>query len=302
MYLFVPITLLLLAPAPPTLESRLAPRIASHKGTVAVGVKNLSTGETWYHKGDAVMPTASLIKVAVLVDAYMQADEGKLNLRDKITLRDADKVPGSGILTNHFSDGATFSLRDAIRLMVAVSDNTATNLVLDKVGIENVNKRMADWGLPETRINAKVFRGSTTSIDKARTAKYGLGSTTAKEMVRLFEKIQTNDGVRPAIKLVMLEHLKKNDDKDKFARLLPPGVVVAHKDGAVSDARTDAGILVTPAGAIVVCVLTTNNADRRWERDNAGNLICAKVAREVYDHYNSPKKDPKASPGTNRDE
>ena len=75
-------------------------------------------------------------------------------------------------------------------------------------------------------------------------------------MVRLFEKIQTNDGVRPALKLVMLGHLKKNDDKDKFTRLLPPGVRVAHKDGAVSDARTDAGILYTPAGVLVVCVLT----------------------------------------------
>ena len=294
--------LALLAPDAPTLESRLAPLLESHKGTVAVGVKNLTTGETWYHKGDAVMPTASLIKVAVLVDAYMQADEGKLNLRDKVILRDDDKVPGSGLLSPHFSDGASFSLRDAIRLMVAVSDNTATNLVLDKACIPNVNKRMADWGCPETRINAKVFRGSTTSIDKARTAKYGLGSTTAKEMVKIFEKIQTNDGVRPAIKLVMLEHLKKNDDKDKFTRLLPPGVVVAHKDGAVSDARTDAGILFTPAGAIIVCVLTTDNADRRWVSDNAGNLLCAKVAREVYDHYNSPNKDPKASPGTNRDE
>ena len=293
---------LLVAPTAPTLESRLAPLIAAHEGKVAVGVKNLTTGETWYHEGDAVMPTASLIKVAVMIDAYMQADEGKLNLRDKLTLRDADKVPGSGLLSQHFSDGTTFPLRDAIRLMIAVSDNTATNLVLDKVGIENVNKRMADWGCPQTRINAKVFRGSTTSIDKARTAKYGLGSTTAKEMVRLFEKIQTNDGVRPALKLAMLEHLKKNDDKDKFTRLLPPGVAVAHKDGAVSDARTDAGILYTPGGIIVICVLTTENKDRRWVADNAGNLLCAKVAREVHDHYNSPSKGSKDSPGDDRDE
>jgi beta-lactamase class A len=292
----------LLAPAQPTLESRLAPLIEAHKGKVAVGVKNLTTGETWYHNGDAVMPTASLIKVAVLVEAYMQADEGKVNLRDKVILREADKVPGSGVLAPHFSDGASFSLRDAVRLMIAASDNTATNLVLDRVGIANVNKRMAEWGCPETRINAKVFRGSTTSVDKARTNKYGLGSTTAKEMVKLFEKIQTNDGVRPALKLVMLEHLKKNDDKDKFSSLLPPGIVVAHKDGSVSDSRTDAGLLFTPAGVLVVCVLTTGNADRRWERDNAGNVLCAKVARAVYDHYNSPGKGPKDAPGTNRDE
>jgi beta-lactamase class A len=287
--------LALLGPAGPTLESRLAPLIADHKGKVAVGVKNLTTGETWYHRGDAVMPTASLIKVAVLIETYMQADESKVNLRDTITLRDADKVPGSGVLNYHFSEGATFPLRDAVRLMMAVSDNTATNLVLDKVGIAAVNKRMADWGCPETRINAKVFRGSTTSVDRARTARYGLGSTTAKEMVKLFEKIQTNDGVRPALKLAMLGHLEKNDDKDKFTRLLPPGLGVAHKDGAVSDARTDAGIIYTPAGVLVVCVLTDDNKDRRWDRDNAGNLLCAKVARAVYDHYNSPNKDSKLS-------
>ena len=74
-------------------------------------------------------------------------------------------MPGSGILTEHFSDGAAFSLRDAVRLMIAFSDNTATNLVLDRVGIKSVNQRMEAWGFPNTRINAKVFRGGTTSVD-----------------------------------------------------------------------------------------------------------------------------------------
>jgi hypothetical protein len=99
---------------------------------------------------------------------------------DRITLRDADKVPGSGVLTDHFSDGATFTLRDAARLMIGVSDNTATNLVLDKIGIKPVNQRMEAWGYPNTKINAKVYRGSTTSVDPARTKQFGLGSTTAR--------------------------------------------------------------------------------------------------------------------------
>jgi beta-lactamase class A len=175
--------------------------------------------------------------------------------------------------------------------MSALSDNTATNLVLDKVGIANVNKRMASFGLKETRINAKVFRGSTTSVDPARTKKYGLGSTTAREMVTLFEKIQSGNEFRSAIKLVMLEHLKKNDDKDKFGRLTLPDTVIAHKDGSVTASRTNAGILYTPSGAIIVCVLTDNNTDRRWVRDNAGNRMCMKVAQAVYDHYHPKKKD-----------
>src|SRR5437763_1897867 len=184
-----------------------------------------------------VMEIASLIKLAVMVEAYLQADEGKLRLTDKVTLHQADKVPGTGLLTYHFSEGASLPLRDAVRLMIAFSDNTATNLVLDKVGIANVNKRMADWGFPQTRINAKVYRGSTTSVDPARTKRYGLGSTTAREMVRLLEELQLSTRTRPALKQAMLGHLKKNDDKLKFTRFLPGGAVVAHKDGSVNEAR-----------------------------------------------------------------
>src|SRR5262249_28203584 len=125
-----------------SLPARLAPLIESHQGKVAVGVKHLASGDSYFFNADEVMPTASLIKVAVLVEAYLQADEGKLSLRDPVTLKKSDKVPGSGILTDHFSEGATLPLRDCVRLMCVYSDNTATNLVLDKVGIANVNKRM----------------------------------------------------------------------------------------------------------------------------------------------------------------
>src|SRR5439155_16621973 len=131
----------------------------------AVAVKHLGTGETYSLNADRVMPTASLIKLPVLIEAYLQAVEGKVKLTDTVTLRDADKVPGSGILTANFSDGATFPLRDAVRLMTVFSDNTATNLVLDRVGIKAVNERMKAWGLKETRLNAKVFLGDTTSVD-----------------------------------------------------------------------------------------------------------------------------------------
>jgi beta-lactamase class A len=282
--------------APADLAARLAPLAKAHKGKVALAVKHLESGESYYLNADEVMPTASLIKVAVMVEAYLQADEGKLKLTDKVTLRESDKVPGSGLLTYHFSEGACLPLRDAVRLMIAFSDNTATNLVLDKVGIANVNKRMTSWGLPQTRINAKVFRGSTTSVDPGRTKRYGLGSTTARETARLLEELQVGTRTRPALKQAMLGHLKKNDDKLKFTRFLPSGTVVAHKDGSVDDARTDAGILYTPGGAVVVCVLTDGNADHRWVRDNAGNLLCARVAKEVYDHFSAPR----AGPGSAR--
>ncbi len=274
---------------PSSLEARLAPLAKAHKGKVAIAVKHLCTGETYYLRADEPMPTASLIKVAVMVETYQQAVEGKVRLTDKVTLHDADKVPGSGILTDHFSDGATFSLRDAVRLMIAFSDNTATNLVLDKVGIRAVNARMEALGLPNTKINAKVYRGSTTSVAPERTKKFGLGSTTAREMATLLEKIQAGDVVSPAGRQIMLNHLKKCDDKDRFTRLIPAGTVVAHKTGSVSDVRTDAGIIYLDSGPVVLCVLTAANADRAYRPDNAGNLLCARVAKEVFDYFAAKK-------------
>jgi beta-lactamase class A len=272
-----------------SLEDRLAPLAKGHQGKVALAVKNLESNESYYLNADEVMPTASLIKIAVLIELYQQAQEGKLKLTERVALRAADKVPGSGILTEHFSEGVEFSLRDAARLMIAFSDNTATNLVLESVGIKSVNRRMETWGFPNTRIHAKVYRGSTTSIDPERTRRYGLGSTTAREMIGLLEQVQVSDRCRPFCKQAILNHLAKNTDKDKFKRLLPADVVVAHKDGYTSDTRTDAGLIQTPTGIVAVCVLTTHNKDRRWQSDNASNLLCARVAKEVYNHFAIPK-------------
>ena len=267
------------------LAARLKPLAQAHKGKVAIAVKHLVTGETFFLNADEPLPTASLIKLPVMIETYQQALEGKLKLADPVTLRDADMVPGSGILTEHFSDGATFPLRDAVRMMIVWSDNTATNLILDKIGIDATNRRMEAWGFPNTKINAKVFRGSTTSVNPERTKKYGLGSTTAREMVELLEKLQLGELVQPAATRVMLGHLRRCDDKEKFPRLLPPGTAVAHKTGSVSDARTDAGILYLESGPVALCVLTAQNDDKTWRADNAGNLLCAKVAKEVYEYF-----------------
>jgi beta-lactamase class A len=104
-------------------------------------------------------------------------------------------------------------------------------------------------------------------------------------MVGLLERLHAGKLVNPDACKAMLEHLKKCDDRDKFPRFLPAKVVVAHKTGSVSDARTDAGILYLPGGPVAVCVLTNDNEDKSWQRDNAGNLLCARVAQEVAAYY-----------------
>lgn len=272
------------------LEACIAPLAKEHKGKVAVAVKHLKTGEEYYLSADEVMTTASLIKLPVMVETYWQVAEGKVKLDTTLTLKKDDKVPGSGILTQHFSDGATFPLRDAVRLMIAYSDNTATNMVLDQIGIASTNARMEKLGLKNTKINAKVFKGSTTSVDPERTKKYGLGSTTAREMVQLLEMIEGGKVVSPEACKEMVDHLKKCDSKDTFRRFLPASVALAHKTGAVNAARTEAGILYLKSGPVALCVLTNENADQRWVVDNAGQVLLAKIARAVYEHFGAAEK------------
>src|SRR5215471_13852286 len=104
-------------------------------------------------------------------------------------------------------------------------------------------------------------------------------------MIGLLEKLHIGEAVGPEASKAMLEHLKKCDDKEKFARFLPVGTVIAHKTGSLAEVRTDAGIIYTPSGPVAVCVLTNKNEDQSWRVDNAGNLLCAKVAERVYEHF-----------------
>jgi D-alanyl-D-alanine carboxypeptidase (penicillin-binding protein 5/6)/beta-lactamase class A len=273
-----------------TLAARLMPLIRAHQGKVAVAVKHLDTGESFFEAEDEEMPTASLIKFMIMLEVYLQVSEGKVKLDDKLTLKKADMVPGSGILTYHFSEGATFSLRDATRLMIVFSDNTATNMVLDHIGLASTNKRLDDWGYTKTRLNAKVFLGGKTSLDPERTKKYGLGSTTARETLLMLEKVHDGRVVSREVCQEMLGHMKKCDDKLKLKRFFPESLVVAHKSGTVSESRTDAGILYLPGGPVAICVLTSQNADKSYKDDNAANVVIGRIAQQVVEHFAPLKK------------
>ncbi len=278
--------------APKPLAERLEPLIKAHKGKVGVALKNLKTGESYSYNADEAMPTASLIKFPVMIEAYRQAAECKIDLNSTVILQKKDKVPGSGVLTSQFSDGATFPLRDAVRLMITYSDNTATNLVVDAIGLGSTAATMEKLGCPNTKIHSKVYRRDT-SIFPERSKQYGLGSTTANEMVRLFEELQAKRLVDEKSSNAMREHLLACEDKAKFPRFLPPGTKVAFKTGSVDESRTCAGVIECKAGPIALCVLTTDNEDQRWIDDNAGNLLCAQIAREVFDHFTPREAAPK---------
>lgn len=273
-------------PAPAELASKLTALAEAHKGKVAIALKHLKTGESFALNADVPMPTASLIKFPVMIEAYRQAAEGKVDLDAPVTLRKKDMVPGSGVLTYHFSEGATFPLVDAVHLMITYSDNTATNLVLDAVGIGSTAATMEAMGLPNTKIHSKVYRRDT-SVFPERSKQFGLGSTTAADMVTLLDDLHARRIVDEKASEAMWNHLLTCDDKDKFPRLLPPNVKIAFKTGSIDDARTCAGVIETKGGPVALCVLTSENEDKSWGPDNAGNLLCARAAREVYDSFSA---------------
>ena len=258
------------------------PLLKDYQGDVAVAVYHFESDSHWSVRGDVVMPTASLIKLPVMVEAYRQVAAGKVKLDQRIELKKEDMVQGSGILTSHFSPGTTISLRDAIRLMIVYSDNTATNLVADAIGLPSTSAAMKELGYPETQLHSKVFRRDV-SIAPERSEKYGLGSTTAIDMVNLVTRLKRGELAGPEATAAMLDHLVNCDDKSRFPLLLPSTVKVAHKTGSVTRVRTDAGLLMGPGCTIALCVLTDNNKDIRWTDDNAGNKLSADIAKSVYD-------------------
>lgn len=271
--------------AKPKLGDVLTPAIKRHHGDVAVAIKNLKSGESFEYQGDKPMPTASLIKFPVMITAYEAIDAGKISLDDMIEVKKEDFVPGSGLLSGHFSPGLKLSLRDAIRLMISTSDNTATNLVIDAIGLPETNKSMAALSCKETQLNSKVFRRDT-SISPDRSRKYGLGSTTANEMLSLVERLYKKELVSEKASGEMLEHLYSCEDKIKVPKLLPAGTKVAHKTGSVNESRTDAGFIDSPAGPIAFCILTNKNQDQGWNDDNEGDVFCAAVGAAAYEYFN----------------
>jgi D-alanyl-D-alanine carboxypeptidase (penicillin-binding protein 5/6) len=277
------------------LADELQPLIDDHRGEVSVAIKNLETGETFLHEADRPMPTASLIKLPLMVAAYRAVADGKVSLDQPIVLREEDKVPGSGILTDHFSPGTTISLRDAIRLMIVYSDNTATNLVVEQVGLPATAELMERLGLPNTKLHSKVYRGDTT-IFPERSKEFGLGSTTAGEMMQLLELVSGKKLIDAASCDGMAAHLYACDDKLKFRRFLSDAKI-AYKTGSVNAVRTAAGWIDSPAGRIAVCVLTSGNKDQSWGDRNQGDLLCARIAEAAYKHFN-PEEEPSPPDGS----
>jgi beta-lactamase class A len=279
------------AAAPAALDARVKSRIAGFKGKVSLFAKNLDTGATYGLAPDDPVRTASTIKLPIMIECFFEAQEGKLDWSEAQTLARAEKVSGSGVLTE-FTDGDAFPLRDLMHLMIVLSDNTATNLVLNRVHGDAVNARMESLGLTQTRDMRKILSdgppsGVTQEGAKPENARWGLGRTTPREMVTLLEKIYRGQLVSPGASQEMLAVLKRQQYHDGIARDLKD-VTVASKSGALDALRSDVGIVYTRHGDFAMAITVDDMPGVDWSNDNPGNLLISSLSEILIEGLEKP--------------
>ena len=257
---------------------------SAHHGVLGYSVLNLDTGERLSLRGDETFPTASLIKVPILVTLYDLAEQKQLSLDDPITVLKIDQVPGSGVL-QFMHPGMSLSVHDAAALMIVLSDNSATNLILDKIAIRRVWTKMEALGLPHSKVHSKVFlRLASVAMDSS--VKYGLGVSTPNEMAHLFELLAEGKAVSPAADSAMLQLLANNADGDSMQRTIE-GLSTPHKTGATDSVRTECALFRLQS-RVVACGFTKQNTDTRWVVDNEGQVTLGKIGAAILGAW--PKK------------
>lgn len=250
---------------------------SAHHGVVGYTVFNLDTGERFERLGDETFSTASLIKVPILVTVFDLVEKGQLSLDDPLTVLKLDKVGGSGQL-QFLHDNATVTVRDAAWLMITLSDNTATNLLLDRIIIRRVWDKMEKLGLPHTKVHSKTFlRNSSVAMDSS--VKYGLGVTTPNEMTKLFALLADGRAVSPKADSTMLDILAHNVTFDKLQRYVD-GMDVPHKTGETDQVRAECALFPLQS-RVVVCALTKENVDKRYMIDNEAHVMMAHMGDAV---------------------
>jgi len=263
----------------------------AHHGIVGYSVNNLDTGERLSLRGDETFPTASLIKVPILVTVYDLAEKGTLSLDDPLTVLKVDQVPGSGVL-QFMHSGMQLSVKDAAYLMTVLSDNTATNLLLDRIVIRRVWQKMESLGLPHSKVHSKSFlRISSVAMDSS--AKYGLGVSTPNEMARLFALLADGKAVSPKADSAMLSILGDNTDMELMQRSVD-GLTAPHKTGATDSVRTECALFPLQS-RVVACVFTKGNTDTRWIVDNEPQLLMGRMGAAVVRAW-PRKREEKATP------
>jgi beta-lactamase class A len=306
------------------LEARLRVIAAAHHGKVALYAEDLTTGKTAALDADTPVQTASVIKLTVLYEALEQIRAGKARFEDKLTLTHDDQVSGSGVLPL-FDTPQTLTFKDALTLMIVLSDNTATNLCIDHLGLKNIDDRIVSLGLKNTWLYKKVYRPAAGPMPADQKI-FGLGKTTAREMASVMKRFVTCDldppeamgtvpgapatssgahpvGWQPAnaqtkpLCDAAMHMLKNQFYRNSIPRYLETmdttegESAIGNKTGALDAVRNDVGVVFTrPSGnrgPIVISEFTYENQDQSWTPDNEGEVVMAKLAKQIVDTWAS---------------
>jgi beta-lactamase class A len=236
-------------------------------GVMGVAIDDLSTGEEFFLQENEVFAQASSIKITVLANLYLQAQQGKLRLTDLYTVQASDLVPDSDIMGG-LSPGVTrITLRDLATMMVAVSDNSATNVLIDRVGMNNVNAMLDGLGLPHTRLRRKMM-----DLDAAKQGRENI--STPREMMTLLAALYQGKVLNKESTADFFKVLSTNKDS-WIPRDLPADIKIANKPGSLEGVRNDSGVVWVEGRPYVICVMT---AFLRNERDGEQAISSVSLA------------------------
>ena len=260
------------------LQARVATLAEAFDGRVGVYARHLPTGRTLALRADSLFPTASMVKVPILIATMAAVDRGDLALDQTLVFRDSLRYDDHGLI-GLLRDGSAVAVHSAVETMLSASDNNSS-LWLQALsgGGEAINGMLAARGYAATRVNSR------TPGRRADWEAYGWGQTTPREMARLIREIVDADVdvVSPGADEEMHRMLTRTFWDDEALAAIPPGVQVASKQGAVSDSRSEVLYVHAPSGPYVLCVVTDGQADTSWGADNAGFVFLREVSAAVW--------------------
>ena len=231
-------------------------------GVMAYTIVDLTSGDRFAHLETATLPTASTIKLAIVYELFKQVEEGRVRLDDTMVLDRGKAVGGTGVLADLGTP--TLSIRDYAVLMVCLSDNTATNVLIDRLGMEKIAQRMQTLGLTATKLRRHM-------MDTAAARRGDENVSTPAELARLLETI---DKMPDAVALL------KKSKESRLRRGLPSGVETADKPGELEGVRVDAGIVFAKNRPYVLCVMTTFLKD-----ETEGEHAIEDLSRAAYEYF-----------------
>lgn len=270
------------------LESRLAEAARGFRGEVGVYVRHLRTGRSAGLNADAVLPTASLVKVPILAALFDRIDRGEADYNAPLVYR-SSMAYAEGDMLASFKDGERLSLARLAHLSAAFSDNTAALWLQDLAGGgAAVNLWLEANGFSRTRVNSR------TEGREPQRQLYGWGQTTPREMAELMAMIRRGSAVSPAASGQLLRVLSGSFWDGEALSQVPPYVHAASKQGATSRSRSEAAVVDGPSGGYVFCVITDGQQDTAWERGNEGFELIRRVSRILWEHFEGGRWRPPA--------